>query len=394
MRILIHVPNIVLDGRKGDSIHARELSENLSQLGNRVDVICKLERGDYHASTWAVVKRVRAPSVRVVDFLWTTIYGLFLSLAISRKHHYDLIYTRAGFSASAYLLSRLTRVPYITEVNSLIWDDTKIGSASWLGKVHGYFLAFIDGKACRRSQHLIAVTPGIKKALAADLGMELDKITVVPNGANTDLFKPITSDEAKQELHLSGAGYFVAFVGNLVAWQGVEYLIKSIHFVVKEIGETKFLIVGDGPMKQELVELGRQLGVSDEIIFVGRVPYEKVPLYINASHLCVAPFTRARNERCGLSPLKIHEYMACGKPVVASRIANLEHIEQIDAGILVEPENPQELAVAIAKLLKDKALRQQMGENGRKYVVQNHSWGSIARRIAEVCEHVVKVSRE
>lgn len=392
MRILIHTPNIVFDGTGGASVHLRELAENLSQVGNKVDVICKLGCNNY--DTLATIKRVRAPSIGVIEFLCTTIYGLLLGLATSRKHSYDLIYTRAGFSASAYLLSRLTKVPYITEVNGLIQDEIDITPAGWLWKACGYVLAFIDGKACRYSQHLVAVTPGVKKALVAESGIESDRITVVPNGANTDLFKPMNTNRARQEVNLSGADYLVTFVGNLAAWQGVEYMIRSMPYVLEEYPETKFVVVGDGIMKQELVELARQVEVSDKVVFTGYVPYGKVPLYVNAGDVCIAPFIRARNEKTGLSPLKIHEYMACAKAIVASRIMNLEYIEQINAGILVEPGNPQQLAVAITKLLKDKALRQQMGKNGRKYVVENHSWGSIARKIAEVCEDVVKACRK
>ena len=81
--------------------------------------------------------------------------------------------------------------------------------------------------------------------------------------------------------------------------------------------------------------------------------------------------------------------MACEKPTVASRISDLEFIEQ-NAGILVEPENPEELAKAIIKLLKDEKLREEMGRNGREYVVKNHSWEAVARNVAEVCKSAVR----
>ncbi len=93
--------------------------------------------------------------------------------------------------------------------------------------------------------------------------------------------------------------------------------------------------------------------------------------------------------KVGLSPLKIYEYLSCEKPVVSSRISNLEFIEQQQAGILVEPENPEELAKAVIKLLKDKELRESMGKNGREYVVKNHSWEAIGRKVADVCENLI-----
>jgi glycosyltransferase involved in cell wall biosynthesis len=149
------------------------------------------------------------------------------------------------------------------------------------------------------------------------------------------------------------------------------------------------LIVGDGPIKEELVRIAEELGISSKVLFTGIVAYERVPLYINASNVCVAPFIRERNEKSGVSPLKIYEYAACGKAIVASRLPGLGFAEQAKTGILVEPDNSEELADAITKVLQETELGQQMGENGRKYVMENHSWESVARRVGEVCEQAL-----
>ena len=143
-------------------------------------------------------------------------------------------------------------------------------------------------------------------------------------------------------------------------------------------------------MKEELIELAEQLDVSDKVIFMGMVPYQRVPLYINASDVCAAPFVKVRNERSGVSPLKLCEYLACRKPVVASKLSGLEILEQNNTGILVKPENPEALANAIIRLLQNSDCRNQMGENGRRYVVENRSWESVAKRVAEVCEQNLK----
>jgi glycosyltransferase involved in cell wall biosynthesis len=127
--------------------------------------------------------------------------------------------------------------------------------------------------------------------------------------------------------------------------------------------------------------------VSDEFIFTGIVPYEEVSKYISASDICVVP---KRQLKSGYSPLKLYEYMACGKPVVASRVEGFTILEQNNAGILVEPENPENIANVIIKLLNDEKLREELGRNGREYVVKNHSWESVAKIVAEVCEDAVR----
>jgi len=124
------------------------------------------------------------------------------------------------------------------------------------------------------------------------------------------------------------------------------------------------------------------------------VSYHKVPLYINASDVCVAFFRRERNDRCGLSPLKLYEYLACGKAVIVSRLSGLELVEQHRTGILVEPENLPELATAIIRLLQTNELRKQMGENGRRYVVEYQSWKKVAERVADVCRRLVNSRKE
>lgn len=381
MRILIYVPTIVIDRGGGDSMHVRELGENLSKVGNKVGVICRLAGGSYNGL--ASIKQVKSPNTKLVSWFWANIYGLFLGLATLKGNKYDLVYTRAGVSAVAWLVSRLTKVPSVTEVNGLIWDEARISGVRWWRKAFGYFLNWIEGKAYRHSQHVVAVTPRIKEALVAALGIKPEKIAVIPNGANTDLFKPMDTNQARRQLNLSGADYFVTFVGSLAAWQGVEHLTRSAPYILKECPESKFLIVGDGTMKQGLIELAQRIGVSDRMIFTGRVPYDKVPLYINAGDVCVVP---KKPMASGYSPLKLYEYMACEKPVVATRTSGFEILKANNAGLLVNPENLQELAKAIIKLLQDPELRKQMGKNGRKYVVENHSWESVAKRVAEVCE--------
>jgi glycosyltransferase involved in cell wall biosynthesis len=183
---------------------------------------------------------------------------------------------------------------------------------------------------------------------------------------------------------------YVCFVGNLAAWQGVEFLIYAAPLILKKCPDVRFLVVGDGVMKNKLQDMTYELGLLNKIIFTGRVPYESVPLYINAADLCVAPFIKGRNAKIGLSALKTYEYLACGKPIVASSIPGVKDlIELSGGGISVDPENPEELADAIVELILNEKTRTLMGEKGRKYVIENHSWNGVARKILEICKDIV-----
>lgn len=283
-----------------------------------------------------------------------------------------------------YLLAKLFKIPSVREVNGIMTDETKVTKRG--DRISLWVIDRIERFSMPRADRIIVVTSKLKEVLQGDYGVPEDKIVVILNGANTDLFKPMDIVKAREELGLNRSDNYICFVGNLERWQGVEYLVKSIPLILEQCPDTLFLIVGDGPTKRELVELAEQVGVSNRMIFTGMVPYQKISLYINASDVCVLP---KKPMRTGYSPLKLCEYMACMKPVVATRTNGFEILEEFNAGVLVNPENPSEFAQAIIKLLQDPELRVQMGENGRNYVVENQSWESVAKRVEEVCKAVI-----
>lgn len=388
------------------STHKYELINNLSKLGHNITLL----NSDYPKKTEEIVcgnppaldKGIRGKlfSLKMMrrfrgelGILWSlgcdiTLFFFAFTLIMRKKRNFDVIYRRHGLFNSDWLLAMLFRIPLVKEVNGL-----DIVNARITGFTDNFSLKLIDRIEkfnIPRADKLVVVTSKLGETLQCDYGVPEDKIVVIPNGVNITLFKPMDTMQARKHFKLPEASYFVVFVGDLVAWQGVDYLIKSVSYVLKDCPETRFMIVGDGMMRQELVELARQSGVADKVIFVGMVPYQDVSLYINAGDVCVAPFTARRNEKVGLSPLKLYEYMACGKPVVASRISGLEVLAENNAGILVTPESPPELAQAILRLLQDKELGQQMGKRGWEYVVKGQSWESVTKRVAGVLAETCK----
>lgn len=317
--------------------------------------------------------------------------SIFLSavaLILKNRDRFDVIYRRHNLLNSEYLLSKLFRIPTVKEVNGIVADEMRIGKKGDTASL--WIMDKIEKWNMKRADRIIVVTSQLKEVLHNEYNVPKGKIAVIWNGVNTDLFSPVDATAAREKLGLSIDDSLVCYVGSLSRWEGIEYLIYSAPLVLAENPSTQFLIVGDGQMKGELINLARETGVSDKFIFTGLVPYEKVPLYINASNICVAPFIIKRNERIGISPLKLCEYLACEKPVVASRISGLEIIESQEAGVLLPPEAYEPLADAIIELLRDHYLRKKMGENGRKYVVENRSWESVAQKVAEVCQEAAK----
>jgi glycosyltransferase involved in cell wall biosynthesis len=323
-------------------------------------------------------------------------YELMLSFyllysCIKRKP--DVLYLRQNsFPFFPIILCKILKIPSVVEVNGLVLDELKVNpdSKSFAYKVFSYLALSSEKLNYRHCDRIVSVTDKLKDELVRLYSIPENKISVINNGANTDLFKPLDQKQVKARLKLEASKKYVCFVGHLAAWQGVEFLIQAAPLILKKCPDIRFLVVGDGVMKDKLMEMASKLDLFDKFIFTGRVLYENVPFYINAADICVAPFIKERNSKIGLSALKTYEYLACGKPIVASSIPGVKDlIESSGGGLSITPENPEELAAAVIKLISDENIRFAMGERGREYVVENHSWDGVARKILEICNDLV-----
>ncbi len=388
------------------SIHIYEVVTNLSKLGHNVVLMnANYPRGETKVdvsrrSLWPRIKsapilwRILQPVRGEILILWLLLREIYIFLSafviMARyKGKFDVIYRRNHVFNSEYLLAKLFKIPSVIEVNGIYSDEIKL--LKFGDKLSVWVMDRLDRFCMRRTDKIIAVTPQLKEFLESEYGIKADRIIIIQNGADTDLFRPMDAIKVREELNLRQDCNYICFVGSLVQWQGIDHVIKSMPLVLSKCPQAQLIIVGDGQIKQDLINLAGQVGVSDKVIFTGMVPYQKVPLYINASDVCLMLKIGLKS---GYSPLKLCEYMACEKPVVASRDSRLEILEESRGGIFVGPGNSVEVASAIIRLLQDKELRKQMGENGRRYVVENQSWGSVATRVAEVCQSLVDSTRQ
>ncbi|AKB76161.1 glycosyltransferase (group I) [Methanosarcina lacustris Z-7289] len=387
----------------GSLIHRHELVSNLARLDNEIHIFTT------DRSTLLHLDNIRCHYIRPGSLLTLTINYFRSSAVLVGSEPFDVLYTRNpnyGFLAGLFCKSRCKTLVY--ELNGIPEDENSLirdrcneekslqeGKMVNLSRYFSYSKArlkvLVLKKALGLSDKVIAVTPGIKANLESSYNIPGEKITVVSNGANTSLFKPLDQDACRKELGLDPETPYICFVGNLAPWQGVEYLIKAAPSILSRSPECRFLIIGDGVMKNELLNLSRELGVADRFVFTGVVAYDRVPVYINASEICAAPFILARNAKIGLSPLKLYEYMACGKPVVASAISGVADVlEASEGGIPVPPENPEALAEAISKLLENREMRKKLGSKGLSHVTENYSWYSVARQVDGICKSGLK----
>lgn len=196
------------------------------------------------------------------------------------------------------------------------------------------------------------------------------KCEVISNGVDTNLFR--NYGNAKEELGLDG--FIIGYVGVLREWVDLEPVFGALKDLDAEI---KMVVVGKEGGFNENVRLAKKCGVSDRVTFTGMVPYSQVPKYISAIDVCLIPFKKSRISESAL-PLKLFEYMACGKPVISTELPGIKNV----AGEKVMyATNEKEYKERIAELYKNEELRHEMGKSGREFVAENYNWEKIVERM-------------
>ena len=395
MNILFIASSADIKAGTGEAIHVRELAINLADLGHRVSLIAGYSPDSsdelYILENHPNIELYYNKNIFKIPFPRShDISGILTCLKVARENPPDVIYERCFICKFGTVLSKLLRKPFVLEINGLVDEEAKLQGTYKDPKYTKHIRMKFRRYFFNSSNRIVTVTQGLKEELQKKYHIPPGKIIVIPNGANTDLFKHMDQNTVKDELGLSYENMYVCFVGKLLPWQGVEYLIQAAPMVLKIVPETRFLIVGDGMMQSEWKGMVKKMDLRDKFVFTGSVPFEEVPKYINVSDVCVhLPFGE-RSERVGASALKLFEYMACGKSIVVIDTSGIpKEIERANAGILVSC-NLQEIANSIIKLLKNEKLRVEMGKNGRKCVVENYSWKSTAERVTGVCNNVIK----
>jgi glycosyltransferase involved in cell wall biosynthesis len=160
--------------------------------------------------------------------------------------------------------------------------------------------------------------------------------------------------------------------------------------VLEKHPEVQFVIAGDGPMRSQWIKQAEQSGLMSSFLFPGRIPYEQVPVYVNAFTICLAPFVEVEDQKIG-SPLKLYDYLACGKAVIGSGIDEIYAlINGHQAGLTVPPMDPKALGEAILSFLDDEDARTQCGENGYRLIRNKHTWDHVAERLIKISQACLK----
>jgi glycosyltransferase involved in cell wall biosynthesis len=264
---------------------------------------------------------------------------------------------------AAMLLSRELGIPYAVTVHGLdafSAGENKTRSSVWNRRV--------STKVFLLAGRVICISERVRHEVLQGTGSRA-RTSVVYNGVDPDRFVPGPEPEVPS----------VLCVGNLIPIKGHDTLIRAAADLRTEFPTLTWNLIGDGPLHAQLRALAAELGVSDRVKFLGRQPRQSVA---DAMRQCTLFALPSRYEGLGCVYL---EAMSCAKPAIGCRGQGIgDIIQQGRSGFLVGPDNPKELALAVAMLLRDKGLRQRIGETARQLILEDLTLRHQAENLARI----------
>jgi glycosyltransferase involved in cell wall biosynthesis len=331
-----------------------------------------------------------------VPFFRAFSYNFFLILYLLSgrpRIRPDVVYLRRTLTVVPMIYAKLIRALFFYEVNDDPYYD-RIGDVKSIESViRGRLAIVIDELNFKFADRIFVISkPIIEKILDNNPSILNNKLVLMPSGANTDIFYSMDRITVLTALGLDKTKQYVGFVGTFLAHQGVDTLINGATSVLKHHPECRFVIIGEGPMKDKWKEMIGQAGLENAFMFTGQIFYHELAKWINAMDVCMAPYLTSAGYR---SPVKIFDYMACARPVVASRIVGTTDIfEDSNALALIPPEDPHALASAVMELLSNEEKATAMGRSGRMLVERLYSRRKIAQSVQDEARRLLNIGTD
>ncbi len=374
MRILYHHRTQAGDAQ---GVHIQEIVRAFRELGHEVRIAAirgeeEARRASRAPQGSGLLQSVPAWLYEVLS-LGYNLYGYRMLRREAAAFGPDMIYER--YSLNTYCgiwAARRLRIPIVLEVNApLATEQERLGRLSFRRLAR-----FSERWICSRSTRTIVVTGVMRDLLAAE-GVPRDHMAVVTNGIDPKRFHPGISGDAVRARNGLDGKVVIGFVGWFRKWHGLEMLLEVFHRSGLSGRGARLMLVGDGPARPDLDRYVRANALEAAVVFTGPVPHDEIPAYIAAMDVAVQP--SAPEYAC---PMKIVEYMAMGKCVVAPDQPNIREIVQAGrSGLLFPPGKAEDLGAALAAAGDDAGLRERLGGEAVATVrSRGFLWEANARR--------------
>lgn len=367
-----------IQSHDGQGVHLEAMVAALRAAGHEVLVVGP---GLYDSGalggesrTVALIRRILPGfAVEMLELAYSVPAYLRLRRA-ARAFRPEVIYERANlFFLSGAWLARRLRLPLLLEVNAPLAEERARHGALRLGRL----ARASERHVWRSADRVLPVTEVLADRIVA-AGVPRTRITVVPNGIHLEAFPDIAPPEASDAPERVTLG----FVGFIREWHGLERIVRLIAEPWPG-PRLELVLVGDGPARAGLERLAAELGVADRVRFEGLTARDEVPRLVAGFDIALQPAAVDY-----ASPLKVFEYMAAGRAIVAPDQPNLrEVLEDGRTALLVPPDEPEALRRALHRLAGDAALRRRLGDAARAEILRRDlTWAGNARRVTALAD--------
>jgi glycosyltransferase involved in cell wall biosynthesis len=371
-----------------EGVHISYIIKGLRELGHQVSVVSPSGHEPGQTAGNNPYARKKTLKTRLFDGLSRILPQFLFELmeiaynavasrkleALLRTQKIDFIYERYAFFMSAGVrLAQKYQIPIIVEVNEIA-GHKRVRKQTFVGQARKREL-FVFQKAAA----IIVVSEFLREEISR-LGVDPGKIHVIPNGVDEKEFCPQTVEtQDRQTLGIGERTVALGFIGWFVGWHNLELLVDVFGELAAN-RDVALVLIGDGALKEKLLAIAQARGVADKLIFTGAVPYREIPAYIAALDICVIPGSNEFR-----SPIKLFEYMAMAKPVVAPRYPPIEAIITQDVdGLLFEANNRESLKMILAEAMADPEKRHRLGVAARQNIMDRHTWLHNAKRVIDL----------
>ena len=362
---------------RGSTRHVTEVVTQLGVLGHRVDLFVPTPPPPGTFGEGVMVHVIRSIPIRMVDWMLFYVFSAISMCLLGLRRRPDAIYMRElAYDLFPIIVAWFLRRPLFVEVNGPLLDEMKqIGAGPFELGLIGISQRWTFAAADR----VIVVATPLRDWLIGLYHLSEEQVVVIANGTDPDRLHPMDMDTSQQHAGLP-EGPVVGFVGSCYPYHDIDTLISAAPGIVQAHPKVRFAIVGDGYMRPVWMDRVKKENLSDYFLFPGLVAYEEIPTYINAFTVCISLVKNSMG-----SPVKLYEYMSCGRPVVASDYQGIgDVVAAHQAGISVPGYDAEAVTAAVNRLLDDPELGCEMGRRGREAVEQEFSWRRVASDIVDV----------
>lgn len=371
-------------------MHAKEFMHAMEQLGHDmvpVELSLKTRKQLQNLkiqSSSVSAKKSKFAFLKELKTFMLNILRVIRLLKLYKEHKPDAIINRyLIYDFSAIIAAKMLRIPVMYEVNASAVYEREIENKYYIKPL----AKFIEKLIFNRSDAVTVVSEELKIYFHQN-GYNTSNTLVIPNGVDITRYPEMLEIPQRfQEIAQKWEdNIIIGFLGSLKSWHGVQRVISLMPTLLKENENIRLLIIGDGNERQSIEKEIKSLNIEEYVHISGFIPHDEVPGALDLLDISLAPYKEIDNFY--FSPLKIFEYMAAGKPVIAPPYGQIKDLVSQNTGILLSKNSNEELQKGIVELANNPEKRTALGKNARVYIEENFTWKRNAMKIAERLEEM------